>query len=243
MESGGASPFPSGPVSGASTPSDVNADGTKRTKICVYCGASAGNKPEHLEAARELGKLFAANNIGLVYGGGTVGVMGEIAKTLVNLSGPDAVHGIIPEALVRYERGTQTTNGGDLPIPDEKTWGRTTVVKDMHTRKQMMAREVLAGGPGSGFIALSGGYGTIEELFETATWNQLGIHNKGVCILNINGYYDGILQWIRKSVEEGFVHGGNARILVEAKTPEEAITALREYKVSESVMKLSWDQQ
>ena len=176
--------------------------------------------------------------------------MGEIAKTLVSLSGPDAVHGIIPEALVRYERGSaygaaaaeggKTDADGKLSLPDEKMWGRTTVVKDMHTRKQMMAQEVLAGGPGSGFIALSGGYGTVEELFETATWNQLGIHSKGVCIFNINGFYDGILAWIRKSVEEGFIRGGNANILVEATTAEEAIRALREYKVSESVMKLSW---
>jgi len=174
--------------------------------------------------------------------------MGEIAKTLVSLSGPDSVHGIIPEALVRYERDTtytssQTHSTGALAIPEQKIWGRTTVVKDMHTRKQMMAQEVMAGGPGSGFIALSGGYGTIEELFETATWNQLGIHSKGVCILNINGFYDGILTWIRKSVEEGFIHGENARILVEATTPEEAIQALKEYKVSEQVMKLSWGSQ
>jgi uncharacterized protein (TIGR00730 family) len=177
--------------------------------------------------------------------------MGEIAKTLVSLSGPDAVHGIIPEALVRYERGsaygtseTQEKDSNGTPtVPDEQTWGRTTVVKDMHTRKAMMAQEVLAGGPGSGFIALSGGYGTVEELFETATWNQLGIHSRGVCILNINGFYDGILAWVRKSVEEGFIRGGNAKIMVEAKTAEEAITALREYKVSEQVMKLSWGNQ
>src|SRR5512140_293261 len=177
--------------------------------------------------------------------------MGEIAKTLVSLAGPDAVHGIIPEALVRYERDparytstssstSQETTGHQLPIPEEKIWGRTTVVRDMHTRKQMMAQEVMAGGPGSGFIALSGGYGTVEELFETATWNQLGIHSKGVCILNINGFYDGILAWIRKSVDEGFIHGGNARILVEATTAEDAVRALAEYRVSESVMKLSW---
>src|SRR5512140_3700120 len=101
--------------------------------------------------------------------------MGEIAKTLVSLAGPDSVHGIIPEALVRYERDpsrytsstTHDESSGSqqqLPIPEEKIWGRTTVVRDMHTRKQMMAQEVMAGGPGSGFIALSGGYGTVEEL-------------------------------------------------------------------------------
>ncbi|KAK1760761.1 putative lysine decarboxylase [Echria macrotheca] len=258
MESGGVSPFPSIPASRTGTPSNLNPDGTRKTKICVYCGASPGFRPEHLEAARQLARVMAAKNIGLVYGGGTVGIMGEVAKTLVSLAGPDSVHGIIPEALVRYERdpsryttttttttqknesSSTTTGSTNLPIPEEKTWGRTTVVRDMHTRKQMMAQEVMAGGPGSGFIALSGGYGTVEELFETATWNQLGIHSKGVCILNINGFYDGILDWIRKSVEEGFIHGGNARILVEAKTAEDAVRALAEYKVSESVMKLSW---
>jgi predicted Rossmann-fold nucleotide-binding protein len=200
--------------------------------------------------------------------------MGELASTLVSLSGPDAVHGIIPEALVRYERDPQYTStvksaspapppaaavNGDgpahtngttpaptkkdedaLPVPAESRFGRTTVVKDMHTRKQMMAQEVLAGGPGSGFIALSGGYGTIEELVEICTWNQLGIHDKGVCVLNINGFYDGLLGWIRRSIEEGFIRQGNGEILKEATTPEDAIKALREYKVSQHVLKLSW---
>jgi uncharacterized protein (TIGR00730 family) len=174
--------------------------------------------------------------------------MGEIAKTLVSLSGPDSVHGIIPEALVRYERdptytSTHVTHAKDeipLAIPEEQTFGKTTVVKDMHTRKQMMAQEVLAGAPGSGFIALSGGYGTIEELFETATWNQLGIHNKGIVVLNVNGFYDGILNWIKESADSGFIKGGNGSILVEAKGAEEAVKALREYKVSPSVLKLAW---
>lgn len=176
--------------------------------------------------------------------------MGEVAKTLVTLSGPDSVHGIIPEALVRYERDptyTSKLSNGDsdtkLVVPEEAVFGRTTIVKDMHTRKRMMAQEVVEGGPGSGFIALSGGYGTAEELFETITWNQLGIHNKGIVVLNVNGFYDGILEWIRKSVREGFIHGDNDKILVEAKSADEAIQALRDYKVAESVLKLSWSNQ
>lgn len=230
-------------------PNNNNNNGVapKQTKICVYCGASSGKDPIHLEAARDLARAMAANNIALVYGGGTVGIMGELAKTLVSLSGPDSVHGIIPEALVRYERdntykSTDGTSGGDkqLAVPDESVYGRTTIVKDMHERKRMMAREVIAGGPGSGFIALSGGYGTVEELFETTTWNQIGIHNKGIVLLNINGFYDGILAWIRKSVEDGFIAQANGSILVEAKTADEALKALREYKVSDSVFKLSW---
>jgi uncharacterized protein (TIGR00730 family) len=172
--------------------------------------------------------------------------MGEVAKTLVSLSGPDSVHGIIPEALVRYERDPHYTStkvnekGAKLHIPEEKLFGKTTVVKDMHTRKQMMAQEVLAGGPGSGFITLSGGYGTIEELMETCTWNQLGIHDKGICVLNINGFYDGILGWIDRSAKEGFMKVENRDILVSATTPEGAIKALREYKVSPARYKLHW---
>jgi len=172
--------------------------------------------------------------------------MGELAKTLVSLAGPDSVHGIIPEALVEYERDPNYTslisNGDDkhVAVPDHKMYGKTTVVKDMHTRKQMMAQEVMRGGPGSGFIALSGGYGTIEELLETCTWNQLGIHDKGICVLNVDGFYDGILDWIKKSVEQGFIKSSNGDILVEATTAEGAVRALREYKVSPSVLKLSW---
>ncbi|KAI6377562.1 hypothetical protein MCOR25_002544 [Pyricularia grisea] len=223
-------------------------NGVKKTKICVYCGSSPGHHPAHMEAARELARAMARNNIGLVYGGGTIGLMGEVAKTLVSLSGPEAVHGIIPEALIKHERdptytSTWGSEEGGLAIPEEKTYGMTTVVKDMHTRKQMMAQEVIAGGPGSGFIALPGGYGTMEELLETCTWNQLGIHDKGVCVLNVNGFYDGLIQWIAKSQEEGFIRKGQTEILVSADNAEDAIKALRDYRVSESVLKLSWGSQ
>lgn len=173
--------------------------------------------------------------------------MGEVARTLVSLSGPDSVHGIIPEPLVKYERDPSYTSstagsstGGNLAVPEEAIFGRTTIVPDMHTRKKMMAQEVIAGGPGSGFIALPGGYGTMEELLEACTWNQLGIQSLGICLLNVNGFYDGLLDWIHKSVEEGFIQPANAGILVNATTPEDAVKALREYKVSESQMKLQW---
>ena len=171
--------------------------------------------------------------------------MGEVAKTLCSLKGPDAVHGIIPEALVKYERdGTyQTVNSENQVVPDQSQYGRTTVVKDMHTRKKLMAEEVFAGGPGSGFIGLSGGYGTMEEIFETTTWNQLGIHTKGICLLNINGYWDGVVQWLDTAVEEGFVKEGNKEILVTATTPEGAIQSLRDYKTSDSTFKLQWGRQ
>lgn len=171
--------------------------------------------------------------------------MGEVAKTLCAINGPESVHGIIPEALVKYERdGTyQTVNSNNQVVPDESVYGRTTVVKDMHTRKKLMAEEVFAGGPGSGFIGLSGGYGTMEEIFETTTWNQLGIHSKGIVLLNIDGYWDGIVQWLDKAAEEGFIKPANKDILVTSKTPEEAIKALREYKVSDAIYKLQWGTQ
>jgi len=225
-------------TSGADTP-------PQRTKICVFCGSSPGYDPAHMEAARELARVMAKNNIALVYGGGTVGLMGELAKTMVAEAGADSVHGIIPEALVEYERDrnytSSATNGHRaMAVPSEAMYGKTTVVRDMHTRKRMMAREVKDAGPGSGFIALSGGYGTIEELFEMCTWNQLGIHDKGICVLNVDGFYDGILSWIGKSVANGFVNKNNANILVQALSAEDAVEKLRNYQVSPSVLKLVW---
>jgi uncharacterized protein (TIGR00730 family) len=125
-------------------------------------------------------------------------------------------------------------------LPEYAVYGKTTVVKDMHTRKQMMAREVLDGAEGSGFLALSGGYGTLEELMEVVTWNQLGIHSRGVVVLNIDGYWDGLLDWVRGSVNAGFVGENNKDIIAEAKTAEQAIRELRDYKVSQGRFKLEW---
>jgi uncharacterized protein (TIGR00730 family) len=171
--------------------------------------------------------------------------MGEVAKTVCSINGPDSVHGIIPEALVRYERdGTyQTVNVSNQVVPTESVYGHTTVVKDMHTRKKLMAEEVFKGGPGSGFIGLSGGYGTMEEVFEVITWNQLGIHTNGIVLLNVEGYWDGIMQWISKATEQGFVKPGNENIVVAADDAESAIAALRDYKVSEATFKLQWGKQ
>ena len=168
--------------------------------------------------------------------------MGEIAKTLVALSGPGAVHGIIPDALIKYEQNGAATASDATNVIDANVYGRITVVPDMHTRKQLMAKEVMEGGPGSGFVALSGGYGTLEELMEVTTWNQLGIHGCGVVLLNVEGYYDGLIQWVRTAVSAGFVGPGNAGILVEALDAEEVVVMLREYRVAEGRYKLDWTQ-
>jgi uncharacterized protein (TIGR00730 family) len=198
-----------------------------------------------MKAAVALAEVFHKHHIKLVYGGGTVGLMGEMARTLVQLSGPESVHGIIPLPLVKYEQGPDSilasSNGGEADTPEGYLYGRTTVVRDMHTRKNLMAKEVAAGGPGSGFIALPGGYGTLEELMEVVTWNQLGIHGNGVAVLNVDGYWDGLLKWVRDSVDAGFVQQGNKNIIVEARTGEEAVMALRNYKNCEGRFKLEWN--
>lgn len=180
-----------------------------------------------MEAARNLAKVFVENDWALVYGGGTVGLMGEVAKTIVGLGGTS--HGIIPEALVGYE-----TSG---KVPPESIYGRTTIVKDMHERKRLMAQEADA------FIALPGGYGTMEELFETVTWNQLGIHSRPIIVLNIEGFYDLLLGWIDKSVESGFVSEGLREIIGEAKTPDEVPEVLRNYKPAKGRLDLKWEHQ
>jgi uncharacterized protein (TIGR00730 family) len=221
-----------------------------------------------MESARGLAKAMHAAKISLVYGGGTVGIMGEIARTLVSLSGPTAVHGIIPRALIKTEKGYDGTPVGEAgrgkeaektvsreeyeevvqehrhgtpSMLKEGEFGQTTVVEDMHTRKRLMAQRVMEGGPGSGFVALAGGYGTIEEVMEMVTWNQLGIHRCPIVLVNVDGYWDGLLQWVKNSVEEGFVGDKNADILVEVKSVDHVVEALRSYRVSEARYQLDWE--
>ncbi|OCL07170.1 hypothetical protein AOQ84DRAFT_389667 [Glonium stellatum] len=220
-----------------------NAASTRKGPVvCVFCGASPGSSPIHMAAARALAQVFHDNNISLVYGGGTVGIMGELARSLVALSGPSSVHGIIPAALVRYEQGRDVADPKSHSI-DEQIYGHTTVVKDMHTRKHLMAKEVIDGGPGGGFVALSGGYGTLEELMEIITWNQLGIHGMPVLVYNVDGYWDGLLNWVKDAVSAGFVAPNSAGILSEALSAEEVLTCLKEYQNAEGRFNLKWDEQ
>lgn len=206
-----------------------------------------------METARALAHDFHRNNVHLVYGGGTRGLMGEVARTLVSLSGPQAVHGVIPRALVRVEEGySQTKNGeattkaggkeAERVVTDSASseFGITTIVPDMHTRKRLMATKVLEGGPGSGFVSLAGGFGTIEEVMEMTTWNQLGIHHMPIVLLNVNGYWDGLLTWVKNAVREGYIGEANGDILVEAKSVAEVWPRLIGYKVSNGRMQLNW---
>lgn len=192
--------------------------------------------------------------------------MGEVAKTFVARNGPSSVDGIIPRALVRIEKDPSTRNDSPTPAPNgdvkqaERTmtreqlmrantdeglipqseYGKTIIVPDMHTRKRMMAERVTSGGPGSGFVALAGGYGTMEEVMEMVTWNQLGIHKMPIVVVNVDGLWDGLLTWVRRSVSEGFVGAANADILVEVKDPADVVDALKNYKVAEGRFKLDW---
>ena len=160
--------------------------------IAVYCGASDGARPLYAEAARALARALVEHNIALVYGGGRVGLMGVIADEVLRLGGEAT--GVIPRALVEREVGHAGLT-------------RLFVVKDMHERKAMMAEL------SEGFIAMAGGMGTLEELFEMLTWAQLGIHAKPIGLLNTDGFYDGLIGFVRHPQEEGFVRPAHAGLM------------------------------
>jgi uncharacterized protein (TIGR00730 family) len=150
--------------------------------VCVYCGSYPGSRPEYAFAARELGGLLASSGRTLVYGGGSIGLMGETARAARAAGGH--VIGVIPHHLNTVERAYR-----DVEL---------RVVETMHERKQTMAD--LA----EGFIALPGGLGTFDELFEILTWNQIGLHGKPVGLLNVSNYFDALLGLIDQAVREGF---------------------------------------
>ncbi|KAJ5199439.1 hypothetical protein N7472_004643 [Penicillium cf. griseofulvum] len=205
--------------------------------ICVYCGSSPGNTPEHLNAARAFARALHQHHARLVYGGGTTGIMGELARELVKLSGAEAVLGLIPSALLAYER---VNTGMDR---DPLTYGHFEVVPDMHTRKMRMVQTVQRGGQGSGFVALSGGFGTIEEVMEAATWQQLGIHDRGVCLLNIDGFWDGLVVWIEGVVVgKGFLSYEHWRAIGVKNEARDVLDWLRGWK-SEDKLGLDWGEQ
>ena len=168
-------------------------------RICVFCGTNAGARPEYGAAARELGKLLAEEDIELVYGGASVGIMGELADAVHEHGGH--VTGIIPQQLVKKE-------AAHTGIPD------LIVVASMHQRKSQMADM------SDGFIALPGGIGTMEGFFEILTWGQLGIHRKPSGLLNVAGYFDDLIKFLDHAVAEGFLteeHRATIMVETEAK--------------------------
>lgn len=154
------------------------------TNLCVYCGSSSGVRPEYALQAEQLGREMAARDLGLVYGGGRIGLMGIVADAVLDEGG--RVHGIIPEHLVRLE----TAHTGLTSIE---------TVKSMHERKARMEEM------SSGFIVMPGGFGTLDEAFEILTWNQLGLMNKPIVFFDPNGFFDPLVAAIEHMTEEGFV--------------------------------------
>lgn len=177
-------------------------------RLCVFCGSSDGDDPAYPAAARELGGTLARAGIGLVYGGARVGLMGAVADAALAAGGE--VIGVIPTALV--EKEVAHTGLSDL-----------RVVASMHERKALMAEL------SDGFVALPGGIGTFEELFEVWTWAQLGYHAKPCALLNVNGFYDGLIAFLDGVAARRFLKHAHRAMLIEARDADGLMTRLRAY--------------
>lgn len=171
-------------------------------RLCVFCGSRGGDDPRFAQAAVELGQVLARREIGVVYGGGRVGLMGVLADSTLASGGE--VIGIIPQSLAERE----VAHNGLTELH---------VVESMHDRKALM------GELSAGFIALPGGFGTLEEFCEVITWSQLGIHSKPCGLLNVGGYFDHLIAMFDYAVERGFISEVNRRIVLEAERPEEIV--------------------
>ena len=181
----------------------------KIERICVYCGSSPGKNPAYSQAAEKLAIALCNRNIGLVYGGAAVGVMGAIADAVLETGGKAI--GVIPKSLAVKEVAHDGLN-------------ELHVVASMHERKAMMAE--LA----DGFIALPGGWGTLEEIFEMLTWAQLGFHDKPCGLLNIDGYYDGLIGFLENSFTEQFVNELYRPMLMTSDDPDSLLDQFATYR-------------
>jgi len=177
--------------------------------LCVYCGSNAGHRPAYAEAAREFACALVAHDIRLVYWGSSYGIMGALADEVLHRGG--SVIGVIPRSLVVRERAHHGLT-------------ELRVTASMHERKAVMAE--LA----DGFVALPGGVGTMEELFEIWTWAQLGIHHKPCGLLNAAGYYDRLVDFLDAATDEGFVQAAHRRMLLVATTPEDLLERLERHE-------------
>ncbi|XWS17621.1 hypothetical protein CRYUN_Cryun33cG0082900 [Craigia yunnanensis] len=184
---------------------------SKFKRVCVFCGSNSGHRKVFSDAALDLGNELVKRKIDLVYGGGNVGLMGLISQTVYE--GGCHVLGIIPKALMPLEISGETV-------------GEVRTVSDMHERKAAMEQEADA------FIALPGGYGTMEELLEMITWSQLGIHKKTIGLLNVDGYYNNLLALFDNGVEEGFIKPGARHIIISTSTAKELLEKMEQYTPS-----------
>ncbi len=187
-------------------------------QICVFCGSSAGGKPEYAEAACALGTLLAQRGLGLVYGGGKVGLMGHLARAV--LAGGGTVIGVIPRALLEKEVALTTVT-------------ELVVVESMHARKTEMAR--LA----DGFIALPGGIGTLEEFFEVWTWAQLGLHEKPCGLLDVEGYFAPLIGFLDVVADQGFIQAAHRQMVLVEQQAEVMLARMASYRAP-VVDKAAW---
>jgi uncharacterized protein (TIGR00730 family) len=178
-------------------------------QLCIYCGSGSGRSPRYREAARELGHEIAARGLGLVYGGAGVGVMGAVADAVLERGGE--VRGVIPRALASKEVAHQGLT-------------ELIVVASMHERKARM--EALS----DGFIALPGGWGTFEEIFEMLTWGQLGLHEKPCGLLNVEGYYDHLFAFLEHARAEHFVRAEHHHMLLMEQDPAALLDRFGDYR-------------
>ncbi|KAI7861854.1 hypothetical protein BDF14DRAFT_1863014 [Spinellus fusiger] len=185
--------------------------------ICVFCGSSEGSKPIYKQHATELGTSMAEKDYSLIYGGGSVGLMGTVTAAVLAAGGK--AKGIMPEPMFRH---------GSPQICE------VIIVPDMHTRKRIMGEQSDA------FVVLPGGYGTMEEMLEVITWSQLGIHTKPIILLNTDGFFDLFVQWVEVSAKDKFIHESNKSIFVVCNTVPEIMQALEAYTVPEGRYALDW---
>ena len=178
-------------------------------RVCVFCGSSAGGEPVFVEAARTLGAALAAREIELVYGGASVGLMGAVADAV--LAGGGRATGVIPQALVDRE----IAHGGLTDL---------RVVGSMHERKALMSEL------SDGFVAMPGGLGTLEEIFEVWTWAQLGHHEKPCAFLNVDGFYDGLIAFLDGVVARGFIRPHHRAMAIVAAQPVELLDHMARYR-------------
>jgi uncharacterized protein (TIGR00730 family) len=176
-------------------------------RVAVYCGSAAGSRPVFAEAARAMAEAMVGEGVDLVYGGGRLGLMGLIADRVLELGG--RVYGVIPQALV------------DIEVAH-------TSVTELHTVANMHERKAQMTDLADAFLALPGGVGTLDELFEAWSWNALGYHKKPLCLLNVEGFWDGLIEFIDHATESGFLSRRRRRQLLVAATPGEALKLLDE---------------
>lgn len=177
--------------------------------VCVFCGSSSGSNPAYLKAARETGRAIAKANLVLVYGGAKVGLMGAVADSALSAGGK--VIGVLPTSLQEKELAHESLS--ELHIVDS-----------MHERKALMAEL------SDGFVALPGGAGTMEELFEVWTWGQLGLHSKPCGFLNINGFYDQLIAFLDHQTSEGFMKPVMRNMVKLADTPQDILEQFDRYE-------------